>query len=178
MNDNATVGDVMSREFVGVSETDSLRSAVQVMADEGVENAVVLRGREPVGVVAALDVLALAAADGIDETDVVSAMSDPPPRLGPSRGLDAAVEALSDVEVPLVLVTEGDDLLGTVDAQDVIEATAARPPSQREAPPGPARTTTSDTAFSDQSICEVCGSLTRDLARYNGQLVCADCRDV
>ena len=32
--------------------------------------------------------------------------------------------------------------------------------------------------FQDQGICERCGTLTGDLAGLNGQLLCADCRDL
>ena len=35
-----------------------------------------------------------------------------------------------------------------------------------------------DGGFSDQGICERCGALTSELASFNGQLLCADCRDV
>ncbi|MEF8787364.1 MAG: CBS domain-containing protein, partial [Haloarculaceae archaeon] len=32
--------------------------------------------------------------------------------------------------------------------------------------------------FEDQGICEVCGTFTRDLSSFNGQLLCDDCRDM
>jgi formylmethanofuran dehydrogenase subunit E len=35
-----------------------------------------------------------------------------------------------------------------------------------------------DPEYSDQSICEVCGTLARELANVNGQLVCQDCREM
>jgi formylmethanofuran dehydrogenase subunit E len=35
-----------------------------------------------------------------------------------------------------------------------------------------------DLAVSDQSICQECGALARDLSEVDGQLLCADCRDV
>jgi hypothetical protein len=38
--------------------------------------------------------------------------------------------------------------------------------------------TASEDSFDDQGICEVCGALTHDLSAFNGQLRCADCRNV
>ena len=36
----------------------------------------------------------------------------------------------------------------------------------------------SESGFQEQSICERCGALAGDLASFNGQLLCADCRDL
>lgn len=41
-----------------------------------------------------------------------------------------------------------------------------------------ARGTGANAGFQDQGICERCGTLTGDLAGINGQLLCADCRDI
>lgn len=180
MKDNVTLGDVMSREFVGVGESDPVAGAVALMAEEGVTAAVVLRGSEPMGVLAARDVLALVAADeDLAEAPVADAMVAPPTTLPADSTLADAVEAMADRDDGHVVVLDGGDVVGTVDARDVVTATRSlsgtQDPVGLDAEAG--GYVEDDTEFSSQSICEVCGGLTHDLANVNGQLVCADCRE-
>lgn len=178
MNDNVTLDSVASRTFVGVSETDTLRATGRLMADEGSERALVLRGPDPVGVVRAVDVLdGLTADDATPETPVTDVMSDPPPTLSPTRSLDDALTAMSEADADLVVITDGSEVLGTVSARDLVAAEASRPPAGRDEPAVAVRAT-GDGPYSEQSICEACGGLSRELAGYNGQLLCPDCRGV
>jgi CBS domain-containing protein len=177
MNDGATLGSVVTREFVGVGESDTLLGTVRLLAAEDAESAVVLRGRDPIGLVRADDVYDAVTADGsLGDVPVTGVMSDPPPTLAPSQSLAAAADALSGADADLLLVAEGDDLLGTVSARDLVEALAARPPEGRGRSPTAA--SPDDVVYSERSICEVCGSFSQSLVQFNGQLVCDDCRTV
>ncbi len=181
MKDDVTLRDVMSREFVGVGESDPVAGVATLMHEEGATAAVVLRGSEPMGVLAARDVLALVAAgERPDETPVAEAMSVPPTTLSADESLADTVAAMADRDDGHVVVLDRGDVIGTVDARDVVTATASL--SGTRAPmAGPSAETEGyvedDTEFANQSICEVCGGLTPDLANVNGQLVCADCRE-
>lgn len=182
MNDDVVLRDVLSPEFVGVSEGDTLADTASVMAAEGVDRAVVLRGREPVGLVRAVDVLdRLSNGEAAGESTVDKVMSDPPPTIGVGERMRDAAAVLADADAWQALVVDGDDVAGVIDARDIVMAGLAAEPLD------PARTATTPSfateseepaadEYSTQSICEICGSLTRDLADYNGQLVCTDCR--
>ena len=208
MEGEVTVRDVMSREYVGVSESDSVLGAVELMDEEGVGCVVVLRGSEPVGIMTESDVLSLIASGGKpSETDVSSLMSDPVVSVHADRTVADAAGTMSREDIRRLVVTNGDDLVGVLSERDVIAASASLstvPTFGEESPPevgghggtesfggeslggeslgeetvGTAAESDDRYEYSDRSICETCGTLSRELANVNGQLICADCRDV
>lgn len=207
MEGEVTVRDVMSREYVGVSESDTILGAVRLMHEEGVGSVVVLRGSDPVGIVTESDVLGLVAEESDPaETAVSAVMSQPVISVEAERGLSDAAGTMSHEDIRRILVTDEDELVGVLDERDVISASASLSgvPSFRDQqlavgegrvrnpvggdpaggePVGDDRVGAtangSDRAeYSDRSICETCGTLSRELSNVNGQLICVDCRDV
>ncbi len=182
MVDEVTVRDVMTREFVGVSESDSVGEVIDVLLSDGASGVVVLRGREPVGMVTERDLLAsLTSPSGI-ESSIADTMSVGCPTLSPERGLADAAATLSSEEVSHLLVVDGEDPVGVLTTQDVVAASASALSSvdrgrdrefERENRTG--RTPEEET-YSTQSVCEACGSLMPGLQTVNGESVCADCR--
>lgn len=197
MNGTVSIRDVMAREYVGVSESDSVAGAARLMRDESVESAVVLRGSEPVGVLGAREVMVLVA-EGSDPTStaVESVMTAPPIVLVAEADITEAIAEISRRDVRRIVVTEGGEVVGVVTEHDIITATSAMPEIEvgpgtvsgaetiGETEPGPEGTAVAGRdapeadQFSAQSVCEVCGSLSANLSEVNGQLVCADCREV
>lgn len=193
MNTEVTVREVMDREYVGVSESDDLVETVELLLREETDAAVVVRGREPVGVVTARDVLALFVEGPDPQTATVAdAMTESIPTVPPDETLDAAADRMSAQSTRWLVVTDGAEPLGLL-TEHALLATRAPDPG-RNSPAtdsgvvtadGDAGTalateqeTEADDSFDDQGICEVCGTLTRDLGASNGQLLCADCRDM
>lgn len=191
MNTDVRVQEVMDREYLGVSESDDLIATVELFLRDGVETAIVLRGSEPVGVVTSQDVLRLLV-EGPDPTDatVQDAMSDEVPTVAPDTSVAAAAEELSTRDARRVLVS-GDDgePHGILTERDVLAirsfGTEIEHPTGRltmeQTPgsnPGPDAERAAVDEFQEQGICEVCGTFTGDLAAFNGQLVCADCRNI
>jgi len=187
MKDTVTVREAMTRTFVGVSESDSVSETARLLADEDADSALVLRGEEPVGQLRASDLLGALAGDDAETTQVGDVMADPPPSLAPDATVSEAALALSGDHDWRAVIADGDGALGTVDARDVLAAgvgrTAERGVERRveraaDTPAGAEDRSTEPEEFDDQSICEGCGSLSRTLSRFNGQLLCADCREV
>lgn len=178
--------DVMSREFVGVSESDPLLDAVELMRTEDTGSAVVLRGNVPVGVVSSEAVLDLLVDGGDPASATVEAvMENTPPALSPAAVAADAAEVMARTGDSHVLVADDDGVHGVVEAHDLTSAVNERSSQSAEAVPtnpDAARTDAGSAPASDeysaQSICEACGSLARELANVNGQLLCLDCRSV
>jgi CBS domain-containing protein len=178
--------DVMSREFVGVSESDALLDAVELMRTENTGSAVVLRGNTPVGVVTSEAVLDLLVSDGDPASaSVETAMESTPPALSPAASVSEAAELMGRTGDARVLVADDDGIHGVVEARDLTTAvnersdqTAESVPAGPDAPRGDATAAAASDEYSVQSICEACGSLARELANVNGQLLCSDCRSV
>ncbi len=196
MNADVTVREVMDREYVGVSESDDLVETVELMLREEADSAIVHRGRDPVGVLSDRDVLALVV-EGPDPEDatVGDAMNPSIPTVDATVSLPDAAERMSARSARRLVVTEpnGTEPLGLITEHDLLEssthgageATPAGPATVGvEAGPGSALAaeeateTGAEEGFQDQSICERCGTLSRDLAGLNGQLLCPDCRDI
>lgn len=192
MNGDVTVREVMEREFVGVSEADTLRDTAELMLEEGAEAVVVVRGSSPEGILTQEDVLEITV-EGVDlsEAKVSDAMRAVPSEIAADASIAAAIDLMSSASTRHLLVTDGGDLAGLVSEHDVVTASRLGPSVDGEGAPGsgePMATetvadagqagTAIDEGYSNQGICEVCGTLTRDLSTFNGQLVCSDCKDV
>jgi CBS domain-containing protein len=187
--------DVMSHEFVGVSESDGLLDAVELMREENTTSAVVLRGNDPVGVVTAEAILDLLLDDRLAETTAADVMEDTPKALPPDAVVADAANAMGRTGDPRVLVTDGDGVRGIVEARDIASTVTAQLPDQpaetvsagageknggSEFGDGSAREdfTETQTDYAEQGVCESCGGLTGELVSVNGQLLCIECRSV
>lgn len=188
MRDDVTLRDLASSTYVGVSESDSLLGTARLMAEEAVESAVVLRGADPVGTVTAAGILDVVADDpDLSSITAGETMGDPPPALPADERPSTAAAVLAN-GARQILVTDGDELVGTVDPRDLLAVGPNFGPEPTDAvepggPPDAERvggTLSASTAEAEhrQGICETCGTLTRDLAAVNGQLMCPDCREV
>jgi CBS domain-containing protein len=183
MESELTVREIMDREYVGVTQSDDLVETVELLLAEDKETAVVLRGSEHVGVVTERDVLA-ALANGPDPTTatVGEVMSDHVPTVTPETTISSAADQLSTQQSRRLVVTDGAEPKGIVTQEDLLAGRnyAIEQESDNAAvvhADGTATTATEDD-FENQGICEVCGTLTRGLASFNGQLRCPDCREV
>jgi len=186
MNTELTVGEVMDREFVGVSESDDLRSVTELLLQEDAECAVVLRGQEPVGLLTERDVLRVVSEGRDPETvPVGDVVLDPAPTVAPDSGVDAAVDAMTARGSRRLLVTD-EGVVGLLTEHDLLSATtierhdepADLDPALNGDPLGDDRAATADRAVSDQSICQECGALSSTLVELDGRPLCPDCRDV
>lgn len=186
MSAELTVREVMDREFVGVSEADDVRSVAELLLEEDAECAVVLRGQEPIGLLTERDVLTVIS-EGRDPATVAvgDVVLGPVPTVAPDSRLDAAVDEMATHGSRRLLVAEG-EVLGLVTEHDLLSATTIEPygessdvePAMNGDALGDDRAVTTDRAISDQSICQGCGSLSRDLVEDDGQMLCPDCLDV
>jgi len=182
MNDPVTARDVMNRSYVGVNEADTVSGAAELMRNEGVDAAVVLRGSDPVGMVAATDIVNLVA-DGRDpdETRIDAAMTDSILSINVDQPLQDAVAAIANNDVRHVLVMNNGDIAGMLSEHDIVTAQTMIPTSRGNGPssvPPEVEAELDPDEVSSQGVCEICGSLSRNLAEVNGQVVCPACREV
>lgn len=128
MDIDATVGDVITREYVGVSESDAVRATVELMRSEQASSVLVLRGDRPVGILTEYDVLELVA-DGDDpaETPVSSVMSSPVESVPADHGLTEAAGMMSTEGIRNLVVEDAETgaILGVLTDRDIIAAVAS-----------------------------------------------------
>jgi len=186
MDPAVTVREVMTREYVGVTESDPVDGAVELLLKEGAEVVLVQRGERLCGVLTPADALAV---DG--EATVAEAMREAPRPVAPGESVVEAVGRMADLAAACLPVVGEDGIEGVVTRGDVVGAAAtygARPEGVAGSEPVTATAAmaaadagdggAAEDGYSAQSVCEACGSLASDLREFNGQLVCADCREV
>ncbi|WP_247000211.1 CBS domain-containing protein [Halosolutus gelatinilyticus] len=200
MGSELSVREVLTTEFVGASESDSVLGAVRLMREEQTSSVVVLRGSEPIGVMTEWDVLGLVADEGDPaETPVAEVMTSPVVSVSPDRSLADVATTMARENVRNIVVEDEDELLGVVTQRDVITAAGSlqatpspaqgidrsiedeRPVEGTNARPAveePQLLPNGGDEYSTQGVCEACGSLADSLWDANGQLVCSDCRSV
>ncbi|MFW6385175.1 MAG: CBS domain-containing protein [Halodesulfurarchaeum sp.] len=179
-----SVRDLLTRDFVGVSEGDSVRGAIELMREDGETGAVVMHGSEPVGTVSPSELLdCIVDGHDLQSTPVSEIMRREPPSIPSDSTISEAAIMLARSDDEFVLVENEDGFVGIIQAREL--ATIARETSEYEEETilmeNDAEMNRADSAldeYSNQSICEVCGSLSRDLVNVNGQLLCPDCRSI
>ncbi|GAB7091927.1 hypothetical protein JCM18237_21980 [Halorubrum luteum] len=206
MRTDTTASDVMHREFLGVSESDALSDAAELLVSEETDCLVVVRGGEPVGRLGSRDALEAVLAADPDGVTVGEVMDSPPPRVGPDAPLSTVEERLVAEGANRVVVAANGEAVGVVTDHDVLAAGATRNATapdgetavaggsapERSMEPDPTidaemgreidRTMSAESTDASgsptQGVCEVCGSLAPSLSTTNGQVVCPDCQQV
>src|SRR6056297_3262310 len=112
MESELSVRDVLTKSYVGVSESDSVRGAVELMRAERAGSVLVVRGSSAVGIMTEWDVLGVVA-DGADpETvDVGDVMSSPVITIRPDRSLTDAADVMARDEIRNLAVEDEDGLV-------------------------------------------------------------------
>ncbi|WP_254862860.1 CBS domain-containing protein [Halovivax gelatinilyticus] len=190
MESDLSVRDVLTKAYVGVSESDSVHGAVELMRTERAGSVLVVRGQQPVGIMTEWDVLGVVA----DERDpanveIGAVMSSPVITIEPDRSLTDAADIMARDNIRNLVVTDEAGIVGILTQRDVIAAAGSFPGttvsegSELTVAPNASveesqQRSNSGTEYSSQSICETCGSLADSLFETNGQLVCTDCRSV
>lgn len=193
MESDLSVRDVLTKTYVGVSESDTVLGAVQLMREERSGYVLAMRGPNPVGIMTEWDVLGLVA-DGQDpaKTTVEAIMSAPVLSIEPDRSLTDAADLMAKDNIRNLVVRDDSGLQGVLTQRDVIAAAGsfqgATGVSREAFSAPPAQVAQGGSAgevlanggdeYTRQGVCEDCGSLADSLWEVNGKVVCTDCRSV
>ncbi len=188
-----TIREVMTRDFVGVSESDTIEDTVAVMRDSRSSSAVVLRGEDAVGIVTEWDLVGLLLeADPPTGASVTSVMSSPVISARANATLVEAAAEMAAENIRNLIVTDAGETVGVLTQRDVIAAVGSsrgvddRSADALRASAGVADDRTDEggplanggTAFRRQGVCENCGALAESLWERNGQMLCENCHSV
>jgi len=192
MDTDVPIREVMTRDYVGVSESDTIADTVALMRESRSSSAVVLRGEDAVGIVTEWDLVGLLA-DGERSTDaaVSTVMSSPVVSARADAPLAEAAATMTAERIRNLVVTESREFVGVLTQRDLIAAIGSRrasPGRSRESVAVAAGTTgdggervaiaNGGDAFRRQGICEGCGALAEALWEENGQFRCENCHGV
>ncbi|ELY87808.1 signal transduction protein with CBS domains [Natrialba hulunbeirensis JCM 10989] len=130
MESELSVRDVLTSEYVGVSESDTVQGAVSLMRAEQTGCVLVVRGSDPVGIMTEWDVLGLVE-DGGDpaETTVGEIMTSPVITVDPTRSVPDAATIMARESIRNLVVDSNDEVLGLVTQRDIIAAAGSFQPT-------------------------------------------------
>ncbi len=195
MESELSVRDTLTTEYVGVSESDTILGAVELMRRERAGCALVVRGSEAVGIITEWDVLGVVERqEDPASVTVDTAMSAPVLTIEPDRSLSDAANRMSRENIRNLVVEDEDGISGVLTQRDVIAVAGSFQGATAQPPTNTATTPVADgdglatdeyavegagaDEFTTQGVCETCGSLTDALQEANGRLICTDCLQV
>jgi len=121
------IGDVMRVRVVTVGPSDSARTAVLRMLEEGVGSVAVCDGGRLVGIFTERDVLRLAGNGGsLDDIRIADVMTTELTRVSPDTSIIDAAALMGERRIRHLPVVEDDHLLGLVGIRDVLGALVER----------------------------------------------------
>lgn len=169
-----SVTDVMSSDYLGVTEGEPVSDVVDLLLDHREDTALVIRGGQPVGIVLARDLLAVL--DGGDLDDPIERyMHAPVSTVDAAATISHAADRLLTVDPErLVVVDLEGTALGIIRPADVLTAADTLLETQLEGTFATSGTRSPPT-ISEQGVCESCGRLADTLTEVDGSLLCSAC---
>lgn len=175
MDTHIAVRDVLAREFVGASESDTVPASSQLLLEEESNHLVVLRGNDPVGLVSLRDLLQQYVEGDATTATLTDVLTTEYETIDPDMPVTAAADRFVETSRPL-LVVEDEEPIGLLTESDLLTVPQDNPYDDGILT-DVGGSSGSDTS-SEQGICEACGAFTRTLTVTDGQTLCSDCRDV
>ncbi|ELY99764.1 signal transduction protein with CBS domains [Natrialba chahannaoensis JCM 10990] len=130
MESELSVRDVLTSEYVGVSESDTVQGAVSLMRAEQTGCVLVVRGSDPVGIMTEWDVLGLVENGGDPaETTVGEIMTAPVITVEPTQSVPDAATIMARESIRNLVVDSNDEVLGLVTQRDIIAAAGSFQPT-------------------------------------------------
>ena len=162
----------MTAKVLTVSPNTSVAKAAKLMAERGVGSIIIVKSREPVGILTERDLLMKVVSLNLmpSKVKVGKIMSAPILTINPDADIAEAARMMAHSNIRRLPVVERGVLIGILTASDI---TAISPGLMGvvASPELPAREEI------ERSVCEVCGEVTTALREVNGMWICEYCRD-
>jgi CBS domain-containing protein len=124
LDDDTRIGPLMTTRVVAITPDSPLRTALGLMAAEGLRHLPVLDGTRCLGVVGETDVVHAVAVGG---PELVGPLARPVRSLPATARRSDAARAMLAADTDVVLVTDQDRIVGIVTATDLIVSLADLP---------------------------------------------------
>ncbi len=173
MKQSIPVKDAMTRKALTAGPATTVAKAAKIMSKNKRGSLIIAKSRKPIGIITERDILTKVVSEDLkpSEVSVDKIMSSPVVTTTADQDVIDATRTLVHKKIRHLPVTQGGRIIGVLTASDI---TAISPglvelaPERGELP--------AEEEF-EESVCEVCGEMTRTLHDMNGMLVCEDCRD-
>jgi CBS domain-containing protein len=173
MKKSISVRNAMTEKVLTAGPKTTVAKAAKVMSDRGVGSIVIVKEKQPVGILTERDLLMKVVATDMKPSKVLvsEVMSSPVLTVGPEVDVTDAARTMVLKKIRRLPVMDRGRLIGIVTASDI---TAVSPNLIDVLPERPLVTPSEEI---EESVCEVCGDITVSLFEVNGMWVCENCRD-
>ena len=179
MTKEVIVKEAMKTNLVLVEPATTVLEAAKRMKKNKIGNVIVVEKKHPVGILTESDILKKVVAEGRNASDVLveEVMSTPIIVVGPYISLESAMQKLGKCNVRRLPVIENDELIGIITQRDISRISPVLHEISREWHD----ITVRDESYLKRQIfsgtCEDCNSLSTNLRKVDGRLLCEDCVD-
>jgi CBS domain-containing protein len=122
-----TIADIMEKKVLVADLNSNARDCAKAMSKRGVSSAVVVQGRNALGIVTERDLVSKVMADGLEGTKVLvrDIMSTPLITVAPDATMTKASEIMAEYRIRrLVVIDKSGNLAGIVTAGDIARTLA------------------------------------------------------
>jgi CBS domain-containing protein len=124
-----TIADMMEKKVLVADLNSNARDCAKAMSKRGVSSAVVVQGRNALGIVTERDLVSKVMADGLESTKVLvrDIMSTPLITVAPEATMTKASEIMAEYRIRrLVVIDRSGNLAGIVTAGDIARTLAEK----------------------------------------------------
>lgn len=179
MNREIIVKEAMKTNLAKVEPNTTVLDAAKLMKQRKIGNVIVVEKKHPIGILTESDILKKVVAEGKVAKDVIvkDVMSTPIIIIDPYVTLEEAMKTMGKCNVRRLPVIENDELIGIITQKDISRMSPVLHEISREW----YDITVVDEAYFKKQVfsgkCEDCGTLSANLKKVDGRLLCDDCID-
>ncbi len=173
------VKEAMKTNLAVVDPSITVIEAAKIMKKRKIGNVIVVQDKQPVGILTESDILKKVVAEGKNPGEVLvkEVMSTPILITDPYISLEEAMKKMSKCNVRRLPVIEDDKLIGIITLKDISRMS----PILREISREWHDITMRDESYYKRQVfsgkCEDCNTLSTNLKKVDGRLLCEDCID-
>ena len=179
MTKEVIVKEAMKTNLAVVNPSITVIEAAKIMKKRKIGNVLVVQDNQPVGILTESDILKKVVAEGKNPSEVLvkEVMSTPILITDPYVSLEEAMKKMTKCNVRRLPVIEDDKLIGIITLKDISRMSPILHEISRE---------WHDITMRDESYykkqvfsgkCEDCSTLSTNLKKVDGRLLCEDCID-
>lgn len=169
---NAVVKDIMRKNLIIISDSDSVKRAAKLMKSSDIGSVLVIdKKKNVIGIVTKSDIVYKFVADG--KSSVKAIMTKKLLTVGPDDTIEKAAEIMAKNHIEKLLVSRKNMIVGIISATDILKTEPGLHTILFEMLKRKGSFSGGQDSFF--GVCESCGNYSDDLKEEGGVWVCPEC---
>ncbi|MFH0889724.1 MAG: CBS domain-containing protein [Candidatus Aenigmatarchaeota archaeon] len=172
------VKDAMVKKIITIGESVNIQTAARAMTENRVGSLVVMRGKNPVGILTESDIIKKVVRRDLSAANahVKEIMSHPLKYVGPDEDLGSVAKKMIANKIRRIIVMKRGELLGIITHTDIVRAS----PGMADVIGERLRMREGERPILQEDntgTCESCGNISDDLQQAGDEWLCDECRE-